>query len=494
MRKFILPLLAAVLFATNAMAGGFLLYEHGAAGTGMASARTAASDDPSAMYYNPAAITELKGFQFEFGTTGILPFTHYEAAGVNNLREYSSNENGVAANKPVNDGMNSVDAKVHGFTPIHLYATYNMESIGVTLGYGLNNPFGLGTYWPGDWDGRFIATEVEIQTFFNQPTVAVDIAKLAGFKDSFKLSVAAGYNFVYGTARLSKKVDLRIAESPIFGALDDPEAEMRMTGSAIGHGWNVALYAELPDVLSFGASVRSGVSLPFSGDAKFVFNKAGLDARAALASASSVAPEAFIPDSTTGNLTIDLPLNMNFGLAYLGIEDLLLEFDFYIAFFESYKELKLEFACAEEGTCAALEGQEPIRKDWTESMQFSIGAQYRVMDSLFVRLGYGLVTSPVPKDTYDPSLPDGTRNLFTVGAGYHGSWWKLDLGYMLAIWGGTKSFENGNTVGVGSGLAGPAIDDNGDFVSPLVGNPEGMAYGDYSTVTHLLALSFTGAF
>ena len=146
--------------------------------------------------------------------------------------------------------MNSVDAKFKVFTPLHLYATYNVESIGLTFGYSLNNPFGLGSFWPKDWDGRFMATAVEIQTFFNQPTVAVDIAKLAGFKDSFKLSVAAGYNFVYGTALLEKGVDLRVAEANVFGGFDNPWGQLSMHGSAFGHGWNVALYAEIPDWFS----------------------------------------------------------------------------------------------------------------------------------------------------------------------------------------------------------------------------------------------------
>jgi long-chain fatty acid transport protein len=467
MRKLISAMIVTLLLVGGtALAGGFLIYEHGAKATGMANARTALSDDVSSLYFNPAGITELPGLQVQLGTTAILPFIHYEAAGpLANPRTYPSYENGVYIEKPVNDGENSVDAKLKAFTPIHLYASYRLEAAGLTFGFGLNNPFGLGTYWPGDWDGRFLATETEIQTFFSQPVIAVDIAGLAGFKDTLKLSFAAGYNFVYGTARLGRKTDLRVGEVLSQGEALDAEGALLMTGDAIGHGWNVAVYLELPELLSFGASVRSGISLPFSGTAKFSFNPAGQTTLELLSMS--------VPDQTTGKVTIDLPWNMNFGIAFLGIENLKIAADFYLAFFESYDELKLEFECVEIGTCSESLNADPIEKDFGKSMQFSLGAEYVLFDDWSVRAGYGLVTSPVPAERYDPGLPDGLRNLISAGFGYRGSWWGVDLAYMVTFWEGTKD----NDVGEGDAQ-----------------NPEGKASGTYTTLTHLFALSLSAWF
>ncbi|RME29725.1 MAG: hypothetical protein D6806_00980 [Deltaproteobacteria bacterium] len=450
----------------DALAGGFLLYEHNATGTGMCSARTASADDPSALYYNPAAITELEGIQLQLGFTGILPYTHYEPAEGYDQRNFTyTNASGQPVNKPVNDGQNPADTIVKFFNPIHLYATWRPESLPMAVGFSLTNPFGLGTYWKGDWDGRFIATETEIRTFFNNPVIAVDIAELAGFKDDFKLSLAVGYMFVYGQAHLAKKVDLRAAEMFSRGAVVDPKADMRMNGDAIGHGWNVALYAELPKLLSVGFSLRSGVSLPFEGTAKFGFtSEADQMAREIMAGAGVV-----FPDETTGSVTIDLPLHFNAGVAYTGIDRLKLAVDFYMAFFRSYDKLEITFDCVEEGTC--YDGlNTTLDKNWGSSWQISIGGEYYVLDQVPVRLGWGTVSSPVPKKTYDPSLPDGQRQLITVGTGYHGSWWKFDIGYMLAFWKGTKD----NDVGIGDSL-----------------NPEGRALGTYETFSHLLALTFT---
>jgi long-chain fatty acid transport protein len=469
MKKTAFVLAALLLLSASALAGGFQIYEHGASSTGMANARTAIADDVNALYYNPAAITELEGLQIQLGTTGIIPLVHYDAAYVNDppdqIRTYPSYENGTYIEKPVNDGENSTDAKIRGYTPIHLYASYRFDDLGISVGYGLNNPFGLGMHWPGDWDGRFVGTETEIQTFFNQPTIAVDIAKLAGFKDRLKLSAAAGYNFVYGTALLGRKTDLRVGEVLSIGELTDPWGQLSMTGSAVGHGFNLAVYAEIPGLLAFGASVRSAILMQFSGTAKFKFNDAGRQTVDLLGMS--------IPDKTTGTVDITLPWNMNFGVAFLGIENLKIAADAYLAFFESYDQLELKFSCVKNGTCSEGLNADPIEKHWGKAWQFCLGAEYIIAGSFIVRAGGGVVLSPVPDEHYDPSLPDGFRTLVSAGLGYIGSWWKVDLGYMLAMWEGDKD----NDVGIG--------DDN---------NPEGLANGKYTTTTHLMALSLSAWF
>ncbi len=449
-----------------ARAGGFLIYEHGGTGTGMCGARTASSDDPGAMYFNPAAITELDGVQLQLGTTLILGNSSYDPAGrPTQPRLFNTfDAEGNPVEEVVNDGENPAKQKVMLFTPVHLYATWRVRDLPLAIGYGLTNPFGLGSYWPGDWDGRFIATESEMRSFFNNPVVALDVADLAGFKDKVKLSVAAGYMLVYGQAKLARRIDLRAAEAFTHGQLQDPWGEMRLNGDAWGHGWNVAVYAELPRLLAFGFSLRSHVSLPFSGTADFLFpGTTNQQAREYLESIGTV-----FPDSTTGSVTIDLPLHLNTGVAFLGIEKLKLAADFFLAFFESFEELKVSFSCVDEGTCSSILNQ-AIPKRWKASWQVSLGAEYYLLDRLPLRAGWGIVGNPVPADTYDPSLADGQRQLITAGTGWHGSWWKFDIGYMMAFWKGTKN----NDVGGGDGL-----------------NPEGRANGTYTTYSHLLGLTF----
>jgi long-chain fatty acid transport protein len=457
-----IPFLCVLLvcLSETALAGGFVLYEHGAAGTGMAGARTASCDDAQALYHNPAAITELEGLQLELGVTGALANVEYQAAKDPPDRTYTRAYDGSV--HEINDGQNDMNSKKKMYTPAHLYATYRIADIGLTAGFGYNNPFGMGSYWPGTFDGRFIGTETEMLTHVFQPVVAVDVAKLLGIKDRLKVSLAGGYDLVYATARLSKHIDLRVAERlSTMIEIIDPWGEMRMTGDAVGHGWNVALYAELPGLLAFGASFRSGIALDFEGSANFWFNQAGQRAIELLGTN--------IPEKDTGSLTVNLPMNMNFGLAFLGIDRLKVAVDFYLADFSTFKELALNFNCVKAGTCDL--DQDPIPKNWGISWQISVGAEYWITDSLVVRAGYGTVSNPIPADTYDPSLPDGRRDLFTAGVGYKADRWKVNFGYMLAIWGGTK--------------------DNNVGGEDATGNPNGKANGKYTTVAHLPAISFS---
>jgi long-chain fatty acid transport protein len=237
-----------------------------------------------------------------------------------------------------------------------------------------------------------------------------------------------------------------------------------MTGDATGHGWNVALYAELPGLLAVGASFRSGIPLDFSGTAKFWFNEAGQLALERLGT--------IIPAEDTGSITVNLPMNMNFGVAFLGVERLKVGVDFYLADFSTFKELALKFDCVAEETCDLPD--DPIPKNWDISWQISVGAEYWVTDSLVVRAGWGMVSNPIPSDTYDPSLPDGTRQLICAGVGYKADWWKVNFGYMLAFWEGEKDNDVGDQ------------DANE--------NPIGKANGTYTSIVHLPAISFSAWF
>ena len=71
MRKLLLSGLIAILFSffhtSTCPAAGFLIYNQHAAANASAIAFTAQVDNPSAIFYNPAAINQLKGTQVSSG-------------------------------------------------------------------------------------------------------------------------------------------------------------------------------------------------------------------------------------------------------------------------------------------------------------------------------------------------------------------------------------------------------------------------------------------
>ncbi len=447
--------LALFLAPGPVRAGGFMIYEHGSGATGMSDARTALWDDPSTMFYNPSAITELDGFQLSLGDTLLFPEITYTPGG-----EY--------CNTAGNTCRGSTTELPHPFYPAHIYFTAETVSW-LHVGLGYNNPFGLGSYWPEDWDGRFTAYQTYIETHFIQPVLAFDIAELVGMDEQYALSFAVGAYYVYGKAVINSKVDASEVYNLMHDADDPlPVASMEMEGDAHGGGYNFSLFAAVKDWISFGASFRSNVTMDFAGTAAFSAPDSAFPGWGA-----TMRTLGLLPQSTPGSTSIELPWNMNFGIAFHGVPKFTFAFDAYVTLWQSYDQLQVHFDCesadAPNNCGGALNEAAIYPKKWNTGVQLAFGVEYRPIRDIAIRMGYGYVTDPTNPDHYDGMLPDGNRHLISAGLGYRASQlFKVDVGYMLALWGNTKDNDVGTT-------------------SPLFSN--GLANGDYDTITHIIALT-----
>ncbi|MBW2260991.1 MAG: outer membrane protein transport protein [Deltaproteobacteria bacterium] len=447
--------LAALGAAGEARAGGFMIKEHSALATGMANARTALWDDPSSLFFNPAAITQLEGFQISLGDTLIFPSITYDP---------SMTTCPTDSPDPSDSCGLSTKGEFKVFTPLHVYFTARITNW-LAAGISLNNPFGLGTFWPEGWDGRYTAYQTDLKTFFVQPSVAVDFARLAHMSDDVSLSFALTGYYVHGVALIKQKVD----SAPFFPEATCPgcEAEMTMEGDGNSGGYGFALFAAWKPWVSFGASVRSNVPLHFAGTASFT--------APAEPWADTMRALGIFPESTPGSTDIELPWNMNFGLAFHGLRKWTFAADLYVELWESYDELKVHFECSEDGSCAGVLNEEAVYpKKWSTAIQASFGTEYRPIEAIAVRLGAAYVSDPTHPDYYDAMLPDGDRLLLTAGFGYRApKYFKVDLGYMFAYWRGVKD----NDVGAED-----------------PGQRNGLANGTYTTATHLLAITLGFSF
>ncbi|MFW6323824.1 MAG: OmpP1/FadL family transporter, partial [Desulfovibrionales bacterium] len=62
-----------LLVSSPVWSAGFGIYEWGARGLALGGTLVARADDPSAIAFNPAGITQLEGVQTQFGVTAIAP-------------------------------------------------------------------------------------------------------------------------------------------------------------------------------------------------------------------------------------------------------------------------------------------------------------------------------------------------------------------------------------------------------------------------------------
>ncbi|MBD0306342.1 MAG: outer membrane protein transport protein, partial [Nitrospiraceae bacterium] len=134
----------------------------GTAASGMGNTFAAQADDPSAVHYNPAGMTQLRGVQNMFGVLLVGGTTNYTSPTGANV---TGDRNGSVAWPP----------------PGHVYFTANMKDLGVTalgnvtVGVGLNSPFGSIARYPDNGPFRTSVTFNTLPLLDIKPTVAYRI-------------------------------------------------------------------------------------------------------------------------------------------------------------------------------------------------------------------------------------------------------------------------------------------------------------------------------
>lgn len=397
-----LCLLAAAL-PTTGFAAGFSVDTQGGRASGLGTAVVADIDDPSAVFYNPAGLAKLHGIHLMAGVTLITPSL-----------QFTSQSASTAPLLP--QGVTTTS--VFGVSPPpHVYATWGVTR-SLTFGVGIFTNFGDALHWPPSWIGRFKAMSTSLTTFNVNPSVAYALGD--------RLRLGAGLQVVAGTVEVQRGLNFGadIARSdPSSGT----EGVATIAGAATGLGFNAGLQVDvLKDMLTLGISYRSGVVLPFAGQATF-----------------DVPPE-FRPLATNQSVTAPFrtPNLAMFGLAYRPLSPLLIEGDVHYFRWRVMREIDVSFADTPTLNMA-------IPKNWHDTFSWHLGAEYRLSRHLAVRLGFVFDPAPEPmlgqstsflphsatspSPTLTPDLPDSNRIKICVGAGYERDSWKIDAGYQYVV-------------------------------------------------------------
>ena len=173
MRHVVIASAASLLIAATgtAAASGFAIVEQGVKNVGSAISGTAAADDPTAVFYNPAGIILLKG-------TGYVVAGHIIQPGA----EFSG---GATTNPLVGgaaiSGGNGGDGGTTGFVPNFYWVTDINEN--TKFGLGINAPFGLATDYDDGWKGRYHALESKLESVAINPNFAFRTSdKMSGLR------------------------------------------------------------------------------------------------------------------------------------------------------------------------------------------------------------------------------------------------------------------------------------------------------------------------
>ena len=207
----LLPLLLAATFAPAASAAGLQLWQQSASGLGVGYAGSAAvADDAGTVYYNPAGMTRLPGIQVSFGGTGTWPTYDFSGAG----------------------------GKVDGGATLGTgngFVTWRATDA-LALGFGVSQPFGLKTSYPGNWTGAPQAIRSDMQTVNYNPSLAYRVS------DKVSLGVGVSYQTL--------DVDMTRSVGPYLS----------YQSSSSAWGWNAGALVELSPAMRVGVSYRSSMS------------------------------------------------------------------------------------------------------------------------------------------------------------------------------------------------------------------------------------------
>jgi len=370
--------IAALVFlasASKVAANGFGLDDQDAFATARGGAFAATADNASAVYYNPAGITQLQGYNFRGGIYGIYLNPTYTPPPPANTNTYHTQDKWAGIPQ--------------------FFATYTPQDWPVSFGLGLYSPYGGKTTWPQNTGFRTVAVGGSLEYVTINPVVAVQVAP--------PLSVAAGLMVNY--------TDLEMDQ----GLLRNPQPLtnfFRFDGSGWSVGYNLGVLWRPHEKLSLGATFRSTASVRLEGNTDF--EQEGL--KGWYPATNRVARSDFT-----------FPLTVVAGISYRPTPKWNLEFDAHYTDWSSFGNTSLYQPTPPPG----MKTNTPIRLDWEASWIYEFGVTRYFENGWRLSAGYAFDENSVPNAHYNPLAVDMDRQFFSAGVGFQGKHFDCDLAYQF---------------------------------------------------------------
>jgi long-chain fatty acid transport protein len=75
-----------------------------------------------------------------------------------------------------------------------------------------------------------------------------------------------------------------------------------------------------------------------------------------------------------------------------------------------------------------------IRQEWNNTFTAGIGGDWRFAEDWIWRFSYQRYQTPVPDETYSPTIPDANQNVVTTSLGYGFGRSVVELAYGLVLY------------------------------------------------------------
>ncbi len=436
---------------TSLHAEAFRILDQSAAATGQGTAFAAQADEPSAVYFNPAAMTQLPGIQVSAGilfVNGDINFT--------------------PTTRPMVEG--DFGSTIANPPPTSLYITANLGDLGfssfkkVTLGMGINSPFGNLMNYPTSGSLSPVLTSSAFPLVDFKPTLAIEFNEF--------LSVGFGLDiYTFLDAIGEGHVEFQQAGADLVGtdlaSLPTDRIELNGTDTALGFNVSFLLTPFRNDqgkpIVNVAFVYRSHTELELEG--QFLNQTTGL----ILGSKAS----------------LNLPQIFTTGVAVWPIRNAQrewkIEFDFDYADWTSFKNLDVTLS---NGLVL------PKPRNWLPAYILMLGTEYKLLNpvqfphwELAFRGGYVFSDSPIPEATFKPDVPGSNYHALSIGFGFLCTKQGMFLGFIRCGNDGTTFI---GTTAIGIDLAYQAILYNARGIN---NNDDPRVNGIWDTTIHVGALN-----
>jgi len=211
-----------VAFTEKSTGVGFMLPNQDPEAIARGDAFAATADNPSAIYYNPAGITQLSGYSVELGVYAISPSTKFSS--------------------PTGQ-KESTDSRFQAVPQVYVTAS-PFTNIPVSFGLGVYVPYGLALSYGTHGPLASVAESGDLLYATLNPVIAWKICP--------SLSIAAGPTINYSRAEFNR-------------ALTVYPTQFKFDGDGWAYGFNGGILWQPVEKWSFGVNYRSETQIKYSG-------------------------------------------------------------------------------------------------------------------------------------------------------------------------------------------------------------------------------------
>ena len=393
-------IVALILLSITSQAFGAGFASQTQSGSGLANAYAggaAASENASVVWYNPAAMSRLQGMHF--GLAGYA---------INNNRQWEDKGSRAPTGQTLGA---STDISPTAYVP-NLFVTHQLSDK-AHFGFAINTPFGLKTEYNQDWMGRYQGVGSSIET--------INLNGALSYKLNEQVSVGAGLNWQKMEAKLTSMTNYAaiaagVAQASPFGVAAVPSAIASLggntqslttvSGSDSSWGYNLGAHYQLNKQTDIGLHYRSAIHFHLTGT---VTTQPPTSNASALSSAinNQIAQQA-ASGGISADITTPAIANLSFFHRLNDRVDVMAD-----AQWTQWSTVpKLEFVRSNGNVLSSTTYK------WRDVYRLSVGANYKLTDSLKLKAGLAYDQSPIPEQYRTVRLPDNDRYWLSAGLQY----------------------------------------------------------------------------